>query len=267
VFRDWTDQKQMQDELRAAQKELRRYADELESRVADRTARLQETISELEAFSYSVSHDLRAPLRAMQGYSQFLLSDYSHSLDETGRDYIERIRNAAARLDHLIQDLLTYSRVARAQIQLRPVDLEKLIREVLQAYPALQPPHADIEIRHPLLKVLAHEPSMTQCISNLLGNVTKFVPPGTKPRIIISTERRNNRVRVWFCDNGIGISAEHQQRIFRMFETIHQQHAYEGTGIGLAIVRKAVERMGGEVGVESEPGHGCRFWIDLQEPK
>ena len=266
VFRDWTEQKQMQDQLRAAQKELRCYADELESRVAERTARLQETISELEAFSYSVSHDLRAPLRAMQGYSQFLLSDYGKSLDETGRDYIERIRNAAARLDHLIQDLLTYSRVARAQIQLRPVDLEKLIREVLHAYPALQPPHTEIEIRHPLLRVLAHEPSMTQCISNLLGNSAKFVPPGTTPHITISTERRNNKVRVWFSDNGIGISPEHQQRIFRMFETVHHQHAYEGTGIGLAIVRKAVERMGGEVGVESEPGRGSRFWIELQEP-
>ncbi|MDB6058614.1 MAG: putative two-component sensor histidine kinase protein [Verrucomicrobiales bacterium] len=265
VFRDWTAQKKMEDELREAQKESRRYADELEMRVAERTAKLRETVSELEAFSYSVSHDLRAPLRAMQGFSQFLLSDYGHVLDDTGRDYAQRITNAAARLDHLIQDILTYSRVARTQIQLRPVDLERLIREVLQAYPTLQPPNAEIQINGPLLKVLAHEPSMMQCISNLMGNAAKFVPRGTTPHITISTDRCNDRVRVWICDNGIGVAPEHQQRIFRMFETAHQAHAYEGTGIGLAIVRKAVERMGGEVGVESQPGQGSRFWIELQE--
>lgn len=267
VFRDWTDQKKMQDDLREAQKELRRYADELETRVAERTAKLQETVSELEAFSYSVSHDLRAPLRAMQGFSQFLLSDYSHVLDDTGRDYAQRISNAAARLDHLIQDILIYSRVARAQLELKPVNLERLVADVLQAYPTLQPPNAEIEIRRPLLNVLAHEPSMTQCISNLLGNAAKFVPENTKPHIIMWTERRNDRVRVWFEDNGIGILPQHQQRIFRMFETAHHQGEYEGTGIGLAIVRKAVERMGGDVGVQSEPGHGSRFWIELQEPK
>jgi signal transduction histidine kinase len=144
------------------------------------------------------------------------------------------------------------------------MDLERLIADVMQAYPALQPPQAHIEIRRPLLPVLAHEPSMVQCISNLLGNAVKFVPAGRQPRVVIWTEPKPGRVRVWFEDNGIGIAAESQQRIFRMFETAHQS-GYEGTGIGLAIVRKAVERMSGSLGVESTPGVGSRFWIELKE--
>jgi PAS domain S-box-containing protein len=264
VFRDLTEQKRMQDELSETQHQLRLYAEQLEKRVVERTATLQQTISELEAFSYSVSHDLRAPLRAMQGYAQFLLEDYGKSVDETGRDFMVRIGEAAKRLDHLVQDILTYSRVARAEIQLAPVDLEKLIHQVTQVYPELQQ-SAKIEIHRPLLKVIAHEPSVTQCISNLLGNAVKFVPADRQAHIVVSTERRDGKVRVWFSDNGIGIAPEHQQRIFRMFETAHHAGGYEGTGIGLAIVRKAVERMGGNVGVESTPGKGSRFWIELQE--
>ena len=114
-----------------------------------------------------------------------------------------------------------------------------------------------------MLKVLGHEALATQCLSNLLDNAVKFVAPGVHPQVRVWTEPRANRVRVWVEDNGIGVSKEYHERIFRMFERLHANERYPGTGIGLAIVRKAVERMGGQAGVESEPGKGSRFWLDL----
>jgi PAS domain S-box-containing protein len=246
-----------------AEQALRQAKDELEQRVEERTARLKETISELEAFSYSVSHDLRAPLRAMQGYSEFLLEDYSEKMDGVGKDYINRILQASGRLDHLVQDLLTYSRVVRSELEIKNIDLEKLIHEVILSYPVLQSPNVTIEIKRPLSKVRGHDGSLTQCVSNLLTNSIKFVADGMSPHVVIRTESRGDMVHVRFEDNGIGIAPEHQERIFKMFEKAPHRKDYEGTGIGLAIVRKATERMGGKLGVESMPGNGSRFWIDL----
>lgn len=259
VARDITHRKRMEDALRDAHENLEKI-------VQQRTSELQTKIAELEAFSYSVSHDLRAPLRAMQGYSQFLLEDYGKFLDARGRDYMGRIVKASERLDRLVQDILTYSRVARAEIQNHPIDLEKLINEIVYGYPALHADNVSIEIEQPLYRVLGSESSLTQCISNLLGNAVKFVPNDRNPRIRIWTEERDGKVRVNFNDNGIGIAPEHQARIFRMFEKAEPHTAYEGTGIGLAIVSKAVERMNGAVGVESEPGQGSTFWIELDKP-
>lgn len=251
--------------LRARQRQyqVRDLMENLEDRVAERTAKLEETVSELEAFSYSVSHDLRAPLRAMQGYSQVLMEDYSNQLDETARDYLDRIVTSGHRLDRLVQDILTYSRSARSEIEIRPINLEKLVEEIVQHYPALQPPKADIKIKTPLVNVLGHDGSMTQCVSNLLSNAVKFVPSGKVPEVKVWTDHIGPEVRVWFHDNGIGIDRAHQSRIFKMFERAPHVGNYDGTGIGLAIVHKAVERMGGKVGVESAPGEGSKFWIQL----
>jgi signal transduction histidine kinase len=245
------------------QAQLREHANELEKRVEERTAKLAETISELEAFSYSVSHDLRGPLRTMQGYSHYLIEDAGPALDATCRHYVERIASSAARLDALVQDILAYSRVARAEIRTESIDLAKLINDIIEQYPGFQRPLAEITLREPLQRVLGHEASLTQCISNLLGNAIKFVAPGVVPSIEIWTEPKQGKVRVWFKDNGIGIDPEMQPKIFKMFEKVHANGHYEGTGIGLAIVRKAVERMCGEVGVESRPGAGSKFWLEL----
>jgi signal transduction histidine kinase len=265
------------------QAELREHAQTLEQRVAERTARLAETISELEAFSYSVSHDLRAPLRTMQGYSHYLLEDAGHLLPEQSRRHLDRIAACATRLDALVQDILTYSRVTRSDLEISPVDLDRLIREIVEQYPGFQPPMATVTMRGPIPPVRGHEGSLTQCVSNLLGNAVKFVAPGVTPSIEIWSELRGpevrvlfgdngigidpaaqpKMVRVLFGDNGIGIDPAAQPKIFKMFERVHQQGDYEGTGIGLAIVRKAVERMGGTVGVDSEPGRGSQFWIQL----
>ena len=247
---------------------MRLARDELEQRVNERTAELRETVHDLEAFSYSLSHDLRAPLRAMQGYAQLLLNRFGHTLDEVGRGYFHRLMSSTERLDRLIQDVLKYSQVARAPVELRPIDLERLLDEVVNDYPVLLPPRVQIDVKKPLLPVRGHEAFLTQCMSNLLSNAAKFNRPGETPLVKVSTqELTRGKVRVWFEDNGIGIAPEDQRRIFGIFERVHSNQQYEGTGIGLAIVAKAAERMGGHVGVESSAGQGSRFWIELSGTK
>lgn len=234
----------------------------LEEIVAQRTAKLQEIIGELEAFSYSISHDMRAPLRAMQGFAGLLETDFNDKLDETGRDYIRRIVTSAERMDRLIQDVLTYSRVTRTECELKPIDLDRLVRGILESYPHLQAPHACILVDGQLPAVLGNEAALTQCFSNLMGNAVKFVSPGTVPQIRVWAEENGSDVRVLVRDNGIGIPEEYQDRIFGIFQRMNKD--YEGTGIGLAIVKKAAERMNSRVGLESEPGKGSTFWLELK---
>jgi len=246
--------------------ELERERANLESRVAERTAQLQTTISELEAFSYSLSHDMRAPLRVMEGYTQLLRNILSEKLGPKEIDYFGRIMASAERLDNLIQDVLQYSRVARAPLELKEINLEKIVAQVISDYPALQPPGAEVRIRTPLLRVLGHEAFLTQCISNLLSNAVKFVAPDIKPTVMVYTKTCGDEIRLYVEDNGIGIPFENQQQIFGIFQRLHAQTTYPGTGIGLAIVQKAVQRMGGRVGVESTLGKGSRFWVQLKRP-
>ncbi len=257
---DW---KLVQEELRQAQAQLQAHADELEVRVAERTASLSEAVAQMEEFSYSVSHDLRAPLRAMNAYAQALAEDYGPQLDDTARNYVERIQRSSVRMEKLTHDVLTYSRVARAEIELTELNLELLLRDVVMQYRELQPPAANLDIAAPLLGVRGHESSLGQCLANLLTNAAKFVEPGETPRICVRTEPAGDRVRVWIEDNGIGIAPEYQARLFRVFERVPTRHAYDGTGIGLAIVRKATEKMGGDCGVVSGGPGGSRFWIEL----
>ena len=247
-----------------AEEEIQRLNAELEERVEQRTRQLSEMNAELEAFSYSISHDLRAPLRAMEGYAKALADDYADRLDSNGRDWLERISRSAHRLDTLISDVLAYSRVAKEAVALAPVDLERLIEDIQSTHPEFQAPHAQIVIQKPLHAVVGHEAYLTQSITNLLANAAKFVEDGVIPQVSIRSEQSDGRVRIWFEDNGIGIDPSHQERIFQIFGQVHPNGRYAGTGIGLAIVRKAVQRMNGEVGVESEPGKGSGFWLLLE---
>ena len=226
------------------------------------TAKLQEIIGELEGFSYGITHDLRAPLRALQGFSTILQEDHDAKLDDAGKDLLRRITASADRMDKLIQDTLVYSRVLRQELQFQVVDVERLLRGMLESYSDFQEPNAEVVIEGQLPGVLGSESLLTQCFSNLLDNAVKFVAPNVKPRVRISAERSAGVVRFWVSDNGVGIDPMYFAKIFEMFQRL--KVAYEGTGIGLAIVRKAVERMGGQVGVESELGHGSRFWLDLK---
>jgi PAS domain S-box-containing protein len=255
VARDMTERKRWEQELQAAH-------DDLERRVSERTARLGETVEELEAFSYSISHDLRAPLRAMLGFANLALSDAT--LTPRTKDSLDRIIKAANRLDRLIMDVLAYSKASRADISVIPIDLNGLVLDVVNQYPGLQAPEITINIESPLMPAMGHEAILTQCVANFLTNAIKFVAPGTNPHIRIWTELVDGQVRLSVQDNGIGIDPHCLPRIFGIFERVHASHEYEGTGIGLAIVRRSAERMGGSVGVESQPGEGSIFWIQLK---
>jgi PAS domain S-box-containing protein len=225
---------------------------------------LMDSNAELEAFAYSVSHDLRAPLRAMQGFAQALLEDCGHALDSIGVEYAERIVSAANRLDNLIQDLLSYSRITHATLQLEAVSLDWAVAAAMAQLEApLRDSGAQVEVATPLSTVLGHRATLVQAIGNLLSNAFKFVGDGVQPRIRIDAQHNGSEVRLWIKDNGIGIPAEFQARVFRVFERLHGVETYPGTGIGLAIVRKGLERMGGRAGVQSSPGEGSQFWIAL----
>jgi two-component system, sensor histidine kinase and response regulator len=219
--------------------------------------------AELEAFSYSVSHDLRAPLRSISGYVGVLMEDYGPKLDETGRSHLVALDRAAKRMDALTRGLLAYGRVARESISLEQIALGPLLEAVI-AHNGIGSKHpANIVIEPDLADVFGNQFLLEQCLSNLLNNAVKFVSPGVLPEIRIRTERNGEYVRLWIEDNGIGISANCHKRIFSMFERVGDVGHYEGTGIGLAIVQRAVQRMGGTCGVESALGQGSRFWVDL----
>jgi PAS domain S-box-containing protein len=260
---DITDVRETQEMLRKAQQELLAHAGDLERKVEARTASLRDAIVQMEEFSYSVSHDLRAPLRAMNAYADALIEDYGPKLDDTGRDYLRRIQRNSERMERLTHDMLSFSRIARAEIVLGPVDLAPVLRDVVGQYAELQAEAADLVVEAPLHRVRGHELSLGQCLGNLLTNAAKFVAPGVRPRIRVFTRDLGAVVRVGVADNGIGIRPEHQGNLFRMFERVPTSVPYEGTGIGLAIVRKAVEKMGGRYGVESDGVNGSCFWIEL----
>jgi len=265
-IRDITERKEAEAALVNAKNEIDRHAAHLEQVVAERTVQLRETIGELEGFSYSVSHDMRAPLRAMQSYSQYLVDEYSDRLDEKGVNYLHQIMRSAVRLDRLIQDVLSYTRILHAPLPMSSVNLDRLVRDIIETYPNGQPIKPEIHILGKLPKVMGNEALLTQCVSNLLSNGAKFVSPGTAPRLEISAElMTDSGVRVWIKDNGIGIAPENHARIFRLFERIHPASEFEGTGIGLTIVRKAIERMGAQIGFESELGQGTQFWMQFKK--
>lgn len=244
--------------------QIERHAAELEQRVAERTAELRETNKELEAFAYSVSHDLRSHLSTLQSFADFLGEHYAPQLDTEGRNLIASIIDSARSMDALIENLLTYSRLSRTDFRMEPLALESVVDEVLtQLGTPIREKEAQIEVVRPLGEVIGVRPVLQQVISNLLSNALKFVAPGVKPHIRIWLEQLDSRSRLWVEDNGIGIAAEDQERIFQVFERLPGAGGYPGTGIGLATVQRGVSRMGGRVGVESEVGHGSRFWIEL----
>lgn len=272
-------------ELEEARTILLTHAGELERTVEKRTAQLRESIVDLEAFSYSVAHDLRAPVRAIRGFTEFAVDLCRKKGDPGPIVLLEKVIGAATRMDRLILDVLTLSAISRDRLAFSTVDVDRIVRLLIQERPGLAPPVAEIEVKSPLHAVRGHEASFTQCLTNLLDNSIKFVAPGVVPRVRIWSEelppspaaalddtsapsaasRGKNapKVRLWIEDNGIGIPAKSQQRIFEIFQRLHGPEEYEGTGVGLAIVRKAIQRMGGQVGVVSEPGKGSRFWLEL----
>jgi len=257
-------QKMAEFELTKTKDALSEATRALERKVDRRTERLRKSTKAMEEFCYNIAHNLRAPVRAMQGFAHALLEDYDQVLDEHGRDYTRRIHRAAANMDSLIRDLLSYGRLDHQDPTPRPLNVEKEVEKALTEFvPDIDHRKAEILVGNLDLQVLADESMLNEILLNFIGNALKFVHSVRRPRIQIWAEDRGAMVRITVRDNGIGISPDHQPRIFNAFERLHPQDDYPGTGIGLAIARKAAERMGGTVGVESEIGVGSCFWAEL----
>lgn len=237
--------------------ERKAAAEELERRVAERISELRLANEDLEAFGYSVSHDLKTPLRAMHAFGDTILEDYGSVLGEEGRSYVEQIVVGARRMDLLINDLLSYSRLSRQEIQLQVVALDGVVDEVLGVLGSeIASRSADVTVARPLPSVRAHRPTLVLVVQNLVANGLKFVATGARPRVSIRAERRSPGVRVWVDDEGIGISPEHHPRIFRVFERLHGSEAFPGTGMGLAIVKKGSRWYRAAIA-------STRAWLDL----
>lgn len=247
----------------------KRAEERLENKVAERTAQLAASNARLEDYVYTIAHDLRAPLRSMQSFAGLLLEDYVSHLDETAQGYARRVVRAAETLDAMVVDLLAYGRVMRAEMALSEVNLADAWAAAMgQHEHAIRERGARLQVAAAASTTIvrAHEATLVQVLANLLSNALKFVEPNVPPLIRVRVENRPTTVRVWVEDNGIGIAPEYHDKIFRVFERLHGK-TYSGTGIGLAIVRTGVERMGGRVGLESAVGSGTRFWIELPKPE
>jgi PAS domain S-box-containing protein len=262
VIIDITDRKTVEEALATAKLELEQNNQTLEKAVVQRTAKLSETVAELEAFSHSIAHDMRSPLRAMRGFSEILLKEYAPDLGTDACGLLQRIANAAERMDQLIRDVLNYSQVVRSDSTLDRIELEPLLRELVETYPMFAPDQAEISLLNSLPAVRGNAAMLSQIFSNLIGNAVKFVSPGHKPKIFISSECDAEWVRIFVQDFGIGIPADQHEKIFGIFQRV--ELSYPGTGIGLAVVKKAAERMRGKVGLTSEVGRGTTFWLQLQ---
>ncbi len=264
VFNDISERKQAEAALLQSREEISRHAATLEEQVIERTTELTATNQQLEAFVYTIAHDLRAPLRSMQGFAAMLVEEAGTALSPTGRDFANRINKSAKFMDALLQDLLAFSCIAQEQIQLKAVNLETSVQSVLARLEGeIQEKNGRVEIAGPWPTVLAHETTLDQVLTNLISNAVKFAAPGTPPHIRLRAEEHDGFIRVWVEDNGIGVAPYHQSQIFRLFTRLHGDK-FPGTGIGLAIVQKGVERMSGNVGLESAPDQGSRFWFTLR---
>lgn len=235
-----------------------------EERLKNTIKELEKLNEELESYVNAISHDLKAPLRNLMGYVDALLEDYAEKLEGDARFYLERIEKLTEKMDSLINDLVEYSRISRYSFKAERVDVNNVVREAIEYLrDEIDAKQARIEISD-IQPVKGDRKLLFTAILNLISNAIKFVEDGVRPEVKIWGEKRDGRIRIYVKDNGIGIPREHHEKVFRIFERLHGEEVYPGTGIGLAIVKKAVEIMGGDYGLESEPGKGSVFWIELE---
>jgi light-regulated signal transduction histidine kinase (bacteriophytochrome) len=249
---------------------VRRHADELELRVAERTAELQTANKELDAFSYSVSHDLRAPLRAVDGYARMLEEDYAGTLDPEGKRLLGVVRASSQQMGRLIDDLLAFSRLGREQLRTRPLQLNELVREIIgEARP--ENDGRNIEFIVGDLGTADADPALIkQALANLLGNAIKFTR-GKDPAVVeIGTGNGANASDAgtyYVKDNGAGFDMKYYDKLFGVFQRLHSNAEYPGTGVGLAIVQRIIRRHGGRVWADSTPGLGSAFYFTLHDDR
>lgn len=249
-------------ELEKTSQEVRMLNADLERRVTERTAELAARTRELEAFSYSVSHDLKAPLRGIDGYSRLLLEDHGPRLDAEGRDFLGYIRKACAQMSNLIEDLLAYSRLERRHMSRNTVELRSFVDSVVAAMgPDLTRVRLDNEVAE--TRVVADPEGLAMAVRNLLDNAVKFSAGATVPQVRLTSGLEAEACTLTVADNGTGFDMRFVDKVFEIFQRLHRAEDYPGTGVGLALVRKAMERMGGTVSAQSAPGSGATFTLRL----
>jgi PAS domain S-box-containing protein len=288
VLLDITERKHVEEELLHAKQLLTGSIGELERQVQDRTSRLQEMVAELEHMSYTMVHDMRAPLRAIQSFGEILQQDPQIRLSEKAYQMVAKMQTASHRMDQLLTGALNYNEAVRKSMPVGPANVLQVLQDVLAGQPDFQLPHAQVTLQGEFPWVKGNEAGLAQCFAELIRNAVKFVEPGKRPRVRVwaklvkspqagKPRRRTPKaqvasgdalpagvkwVRVCFADNGTGIPEAWMGRIFDLFQRSHGSE-FPGTGVGLALVRKIIEHMGGHIGVQSVEGKGSLFWLEL----
>ncbi len=244
-----------------AQRQLQELNQTLESRVAERTAELQQAVSDLESFSYSVSHDLRSPLRAIAGYAQVLEEDFAEALGDEGLGYLQRIFKGTQRMSRLIDDLLQFAKTTRQPLHRQEVCMQTLVRECLEE---LQICYHLAQVEVGELPVVQGDPGLLRQVwANLLSNALKYSSHAQPSRVWVSAHETAEDFCFEVKDNGVGFDMRHAANLFKVFQRLHRAEEFEGTGVGLAIVARVVQRHGGNIGADSQPGQGSRFTFSL----
>jgi PAS domain S-box-containing protein len=251
-------------ERRLAEETINRINAELEQRISQRTAELRLKTRELETFAYSVAHDLKAPLRGIEGYSSLLLEDHLDKLDKDGRAFLYSIHTSTARMNQLIDDLLAYSMIERRELTPEDIKLRSLVETLVgERKLEMEERGIDLTMRVDGGVVVADPEGLSQALRNYIDNAIKFTRDALEPRIEIGVEENEKKCRLWVRDNGVGFDMLYHDRIFEIFHRLHRMEDYQGTGVGLALVRKAMERMGGRAWAESVVGQGATFYLEI----